>query len=141
MEAISYEPQKGILVSKVLISYSITEKDLVTQMKLKIVLKNDVQSTQPNLASCRIKLDATEKNKFETIENMITNKLQGFGVMKGNFGLFWQDDKGDFNVIKDNDDLSEALDESNGPLYELIACFLPKGNQGEKIIQYFINNY
>ena len=77
-------------------------------------------------------------NKFETIENMITNKLQSFGVMKGNFELFWQDDKGDFNVIKDNDDLSQALDELNVPLFELIACFLSKGNQGEKIIPYFI---
>ena len=68
------------------------------------------------------------------MENLIMNKFRNFGIMKGNFELFWHDDKDDFNVIQDNGDLSEALEELDGPVYELIACFLSKGNQGKKLI-------
>ena len=102
-------------------------------MKFKIILKKEIHSTQANLASCRLKLDEGEVDKFEHLKSVVIIKFKNFGVVKDNFDLFWKDDAGDFNIIMDNDDLLEALEELNGPLYELVACIQSKEHKGNKI--------
>ena len=107
---------------------TIGEKD---NLKFKIILKKELQSTEPNLASCRIKLDACENDKFEVLKSLVIDKFTTFGIVKDNFDIFWHDDQGDNNIIKNDDDLLEALEELKGPLYELIACFQSKVDEGK----------
>ena len=117
-------------------------------MKFKIIWKNTLQSKLPNIASCRIRLDVSLTNKLEELKSLVADKFKNFGFfrfyargfryrVRDNFDLFWQDEEGDHNVIMDNDDLLEALDELNGPLYELIACIHSKSNKG-KYMNYFL---
>ena len=45
-----------------------------------------------------------------------------FGLAEENFAIYWQDSDGEFIIIIDNDDLSLALEELDGPMYELLVC-------------------
>ena len=48
--------------------------------------------------------------------------------MGDNFDFYWQDNDGDLTIIVDNDDLSVALTEQNGPLYVLFAFLHSKNS-------------
>ena len=104
------------------------------QLKFKMILTKELQSTQSNLPSFRIKLEADTKNKFQELKNIAINKFNAFGILKDNFDIFWQDEECDFNIITDEDNLLEALEELNGPLYKLFLLLQSRDNLGEYII-------
>ena len=99
-----------------------------------MILTKELQSTQSNLPSFRIKLEADTKNKFQELKNIAINKFNAFGILKDNFDIFWQDEECDFNIITDEDNLLEALEELNGPLYKLFLLLQSRDNLGEYII-------
>ena len=95
-------------------------------LKFKIKLTKGACSNEPNVSICRINVDDSEDDKLEFLRSAIAKKFKGFDVTKENFDLYWQDEEGDFIIISDNDDLSLALEEMTGQLYELFACFKAK---------------
>ena len=92
------------------------------KINFKIILKKEDPSTQVNVATCRFKLNVSDEDKFEALKNVVTKKFESFGITRDNFRLYWKEKNGDFTIMADNDDVSMALDELDGPLYELIAC-------------------
>ena len=92
------------------------------QLKFKIRLKREECLTETNLSVCRINIEESEQNKFEYLKNAIISKFKMFGLAEENFAIYWQDSDGEFIIIIDNDDLSLALEELDGPMYELLVC-------------------
>lgn len=112
------------------------------KIKFKIILKKEIDTAQANIASCRLKLDLNEVDKFKHLRSAVVIKFKKFGVFKDNFELFWKDQDDDYNIIMDNDDLLNALEEINGPLYEVIACIQSQEKQGNLVNYYLISeNY
>ena len=99
-------------------------------MKFKIKLKKGECSTESNISACRINVECSQENKFELLKASVINKFQNLGITKDNFEIYWEDNDGDFIIIADEDDLSLALEEMNGPIYELIACLKAIDNEG-----------
>ena len=95
---------------------------------MKIKLQKEAKITDSNLSACRITLGESESNKLERLREGAIKKLKNCGLMGDNFDFYWQDNDGDLTIIVDNDDLSVALTEQNGPLYVLFACLHSKNS-------------
>ena len=106
-------------------------------MKFKIKLKEGECSTESNITACRINLEPSKQNKYEFLKASIIRKFQSYGISDDNFDVYWEDSDRDFIIIADNDDLSLALEEMSGPLYELIALLKTKDNVGMFYCSYF----
>ena len=91
------------------------------QLKFKVRLIKEENSNKTNLSACRINVEDSEQNKFQYLETALICKFKKFGLTKDNFDLYWQDSDGDLILISDNDDLALALEELDGPLYELLT--------------------
>ena len=102
-------------------------------MKFEIRLNKKECSSETNLSVCRINVEELEQNKFEYLKTAVITKLKMFGITENNFSLYWQDSDGEYIIITDNDDLSLALEELNGPIYELIACLNTMITNGKKL--------
>ena len=98
----------------------ITDKQ--KQLKFKVRLIKVEHSNKTNLSAFRINVEESEQNKFKYLKTALICKYKKFGLTKDNFDLYWQDSDGDSIFISDNDDLTLALEELNGPIYELLAC-------------------
>ena len=98
----------------------ITDKQ--KQLKFKVRLIKEEHSYKTNLSACRINVEDSEPNKFQYLQTALICKFKKFGLTKDNFDLYWQDNDGDSIIISDNCDLALALEELDGPLYELLAC-------------------
>ena len=96
--------------------------DKKKQLKFRIRLIKEECSNKTNLSACRINIEYTELNKFQYLQTALICKFKKFDLTKDNFDLYWQDSDGDSIIISDNDDLALALEELDGPIYELIAC-------------------
>ena len=100
-------------------------------LKFKIKLTKGACSTEPNISICRINVDDSEEDNLEFLRSAIAKKFKSYYVTKDNFDLYWQDEEGDFVLISDNDDLSLALEEMTGQLYEVFACFKEQNAKGK----------
>ena len=96
--------------------------DKKNQLKFRIRLIKEDCSTKTNLSACRIYVEDSDQNKFHYLKTALICKFKKFGLTKDNFDLYWQDSDGYYIIISDNDDLALALEEMDGPLYELFAC-------------------
>ena len=96
--------------------------DKKKQLKFRIRLIKEDFSTKTNLSACRINVEDSEQNKFQYLKTALICKFKKFGLTKDNFDLYWQDSDSYSIIISDNDDLALALEELDGPLYELLAC-------------------
>ena len=96
--------------------------DKKKQLKFKIRLTKGECSTKTNLSIYRINVEDSEQNKFKYLKTAVICKFKKFGLTNDNFELYWQDKDGDSITISDDDDLALALEELNGPLYELLDC-------------------
>ena len=92
------------------------------QLKFKVRLIKVEHSNKTNLSAFRINVEESEQNKFKYLKTALICKYKKFGLTKDNFDLYWQDSDSDSIIISDNDDLALALEELDGPLYELLAC-------------------
>lgn len=99
-------------------------------MKFKIKLKRGECSTESNISAYRVNVECSQENKFELLKASAISKFQNFGITKDDFNIYWEDSDGDFINIADEDDLSLALEEMSGPIYELIACLKAMDNEG-----------
>ena len=99
---------------------NITDKKKL--LKFRITLIKEEYSNKTNLSTCRINVEDSEQNKFQCLKSALICKFKKFGLTKDNFDLYWQDSDGYSIIISDNDDLALALEELDGPLYELLAC-------------------
>ena len=100
------------------------------RLKFKIRLKKE-KLTETNLSVCRVNVGESQQNKFEYLKNAVFTKFKMFGLTEDNFALYWQDSDGEFIIIADNDDLSLALEELDGPMYELIVCMNAMNTNGK----------
>ena len=96
--------------------------DKKNQLKFRIRLIKEECSNKTNLSACRINVEDSEQNKVQYLKTALICKFKKFGLTKDNFDLYWQDSDGYSIIISDNDDLALALEELDGPLYELLAC-------------------
>ena len=101
-------------------SLHITDKQ--KQLKFKVRLIKVERSNKTNLSACRINVEDSEQNSFQYLQTALICKFKKFGLTNDNFDLYWEDSDGDSIIISDNHDLALALEELNGPLYELLAC-------------------
>lgn len=90
-------------------------------------------------------MDVTKVGKFNNLKTAAIDKLQGFGLTKNNFVLFWQDDAKSYNIVKDDEDLDLALEELKTPLVELIASpkeTEPKGKYDDVVcLQHLVRKF
>ena len=104
------------------------------RLNFKIKLKRGVSSAEPNLSACRIIVEELEENKLEYLKTTIISKFKKFTLTEDNFELYWEDSDGDAIIIADNRDLSLALKELLGPIYELLACLNAMDTDGKPFI-------
>ena len=107
--------------------------DKKKQLKFKIRLITGECSTKTNLSIYRINVEESEQKKFKYLKTAVICKFKKFGLTEDNFDLYWQDSDGYSIIISDNDDLALALEELDGPLYELIACLNTMITEGKLI--------
>jgi len=69
----------------------------------------------------RVIVDESEQYKLKILKTAVISKFKKFGLTKDNCNFFLQESNGDSIIISDNDDLLLALENLNGPQYELIA--------------------
>ena len=105
--------------------------DMKNQLKFRIRLIKEECSNKTNLSACRINVEDSEQNKFQYLQTALICKFKKFGLTNDNFEFYWQDSDGDFITISDDDDLALALEELNGPIYELLACLNTMATDGK----------
>ena len=96
--------------------------DKKKQLKFKIRIIKRECLTKTNLSIYRINVEDSEQNKFKYLKTAVICKFKKYGITNDNFELYWQDSDGDSITISDDDDLALALEELDGPIYELLAC-------------------
>ena len=95
----------------------------IETIKFIVKLRKQAQSNDSILPSCRIRLNACETDILQELKTSVITKFNGFGLTQNNFDVYWHDSDGNFTIIADDDDLSDAIEELNGPWIELIASF------------------
>ena len=92
-------------------------------LKFKVKSREQAQSNDSSLPICRIRLNACETDMLQALKTSVITKFDCFGLTQNNFDVYWHDSEDNFTIIADDDDLSDAIEELNGPWFDLIACF------------------